>query len=345
MITFLRNIKKTYTLNKKLSKKGNFGSFWNYRKGFLKLNVDINNITKSNYKNFLSDRDYLSGHKYNGAYSTIIDNKLWLPFLLKDYKEYLPQYYYFKDYRGFHRLKLFNPDFNDELHTAKDVLVLLKDEKKLVCKHTHSAQSKGFILLEYKQDEIYCNNKVTSKEEFYSLVNSLENYIVTEYVNQHPYANKVAPSSLNTMRFLILTNTDTHKNELVRCYHKFGCNNMCYDNGIIVYINPLTGISKGEGFINEENKNLYYQKNIVHPDSQIPMKNFQIINFLKTKEKLLEITNSFPFLCYLGIDVAITNDGFKIIEINSLTGLKGIQEKGLLKDEVTRKFFAEKIKN
>jgi hypothetical protein len=345
MITFLRKIKRIYTLNKKLSKKGNFGSFWNYRKGFLKESINIANITKDNYKDFLSDRDYYSGHKYNGAYSAIIDNKLWLPFLLKDYKEHLPQYYYFKDYRGFHRLKLFYPDFNDELHTAKDVLALLKDKKKLVFKHTHSAQGKGFLLFDYKQKKIYCNDKEISKEEFYNTLNTLENYIVTEYVYQHPYANIVAPSSLNTIRFQILTNTDTYKNEVVRCFQKFGSNGAVNDNAIVVYINPSTGISPGEGYITSLDKERQYYKNIVHPNSKISLKNFEVPHFQETKQKLIEIIDSFPFLCYLGLDVAITEKSFKIIEINSLTRLTPIQEDGLLKDEVTRKFFAEKIRN
>lgn len=115
MKSLIKKIKRIYTLNKKLSKNGKFGSFWNYRKGFLKETVELGNITKDNNRDFLSDRDYLSGHKYNGTYSSIIDNKLWLPLLLRDYKEYIPQYFYFKDHIGFHHLKLFNSNYNDEI--------------------------------------------------------------------------------------------------------------------------------------------------------------------------------------------------------------------------------------
>jgi hypothetical protein len=344
MITFLRKIKRTYTLNKKLSKMGEFGSFWNYRKGFLKESINVANITKDNYKDFLSDRDYLSGHKYNGAYSAIIDNKLWLPLLLKDYKEHLPQYYYFKDYRGFHRLKLFNTDFNDELHTAKDVLSLLKDKKKLVFKHTHDQQGKGFLLFEYKHEKIYCNDKEKSKQEFYDAINALNKYIVTEYVYQHSYAHKVAPRSLNTIRFLILTNTETGKNELIRCHHKFGCNAAVYDSGIRVYINEDTGICNGEGFVKDEVKGQHYIKNIVHPNSEVSFENFEVPRFQETKQKLLDIISSFPFLCFVGLDVAITEDGFKIIEINSWSFIAPLQREGLLKNEVTKKFFSKKIK-
>lgn len=226
----------------------------------------------------------------------------------------------------------------------KDVLVLLKDEEKLVFKHTYSDGGKGFLLFEYKQKKIFCNNEVKSSEEFFNTINTLKNYIVTEYIYQHHYSNKVAPKSLNTIRFQILTNSDTNKNEVVRCYHKFGCQGATYDTGILTYINPLTGISKGEGCTNQKNKNRHHEKDIIHPDSQIPMKNFEIYKFHKTKEKILAITESFPFLCFLGIDVAITQDGFKIIEINSLTGLPGIQQDGLLKNEVAKKFFTNKIK-
>ena len=58
------------------------------------------------------------------------------------------------------------------------------------------------------------------------------------------------------------------------------------------------------------------------------------------KHKVIEISNSLPFLKYVGWDIAITEDGFKIIEANSLTSLGILQRKGgYLDDPRLRKIF------
>lgn len=90
-----------------------WGNLWNYKHGFLPATISVCKINKDNYAEFLNDRDYFAGHPWNGAYSGIIDNKLFLPMLLKAYPEYVPKYYYFKDESGF--LQLFNTRGGDEI--------------------------------------------------------------------------------------------------------------------------------------------------------------------------------------------------------------------------------------
>ena len=54
------------------------------------------------------------------------------------------------------------------------------------------------------------------------------------------------------------------------------------------------------------------------------------------------MTNGIDFLKYCGIDVAITEGGFKIIEINSLPTLAANQQEGgFLKEPWMRKFFKQ----
>lgn len=91
----------------------NWGSIWNYRHGFFPATISVCKINKENYTEFLCDKDYILGHPWNGAYSRIIDNKLFLPMLLNAYPEYVPKYYYFKDESGF--LPLFTAWGGDEI--------------------------------------------------------------------------------------------------------------------------------------------------------------------------------------------------------------------------------------
>ncbi|MBN2775599.1 MAG: hypothetical protein JXR31_15200, partial [Prolixibacteraceae bacterium] len=58
---------------------------WALRKGFLLESIELCQINKTNYKNYLSDRYYRKLHPINGELTKIIDNKFYLPFLLKDF--------------------------------------------------------------------------------------------------------------------------------------------------------------------------------------------------------------------------------------------------------------------
>lgn len=69
--------------------------------GFYADTVEIDNINNDNYKDFISDRDYYHGHPYNGPYSAIIDNKLWMPFMLHNHAGHIPRSFFFKDINGF----------------------------------------------------------------------------------------------------------------------------------------------------------------------------------------------------------------------------------------------------
>ena len=103
IIRFLRN---TYTSIMSFIdgilewKKDSLKYFWAVKRGFERLEIDVLGITKDNQNNYLSEKEYRKGHPYNGAYSSIIDNKLYLPLLFADYKEYLPEYYFFIDEYG-----------------------------------------------------------------------------------------------------------------------------------------------------------------------------------------------------------------------------------------------------
>lgn len=323
-------------------RKGKFGNIWNWYNGFLKETVNVCCINKSNYKDFLSDKDYKFGHPYNGAYTSIIDNKLYLPYLLKDYPELVPTYFFFKDQSGF--LKL-SGDNRDSRCTINDFFDLLHTEKKLCLKHTHSSVGVGFMLVMYEAGEYSINGKKETKEKLSDIVNSLEEYIVTAYVNQHDYSSNICSTSCNSIRMLCAWDYNKKEFFLTRCFHRFGCNGNVVDNigsgnGMLVFVDTETGILKSTGAMNMNKSGDKPAENMIHPDKNIALTGLQIPNFCEVKNKILEIANTMSYLRYVGFDVVITNDGFKILETNSLSSLCVSQQReGFLKDERLRKIF------
>lgn len=326
-------------------KHGRFENFWNYKHGFYTSTVSVCGINKDNYKDFLNDKDYLTGHPWNGAFTGIIDNKLYLPFLFKDYPQYIPQHFFYKDKSGF--LKLTGKNRNKR-YTIEDFFELLHKEGKLCLKHTHSSVGKGFMLVQYCTTAQTCkysiNNEEYSKKEIREIIDNLNEYIITEYVNQHEYARNICETSVNSIRMLCAWDYDKKTFFLARCFHRFGCNGNVVDNvgsgnGLLCFVDPETGVLLSYGAINANKQGDKTVENIIHPDKNIPLTGMQIPKFAEVKNKVIEIANTMSYLRWVGFDVVITDDGFKILETNSLSSLVDQGKKGYIKDPRLRKLF------
>lgn len=341
MKSAIRKILKRILIDRKLSRKSSWGGVWNYIHGFKKETIEICGINKSNYKQFISDRDYLMGHPYNAPYSSIIDNKLWLPLFLNNYKQYLPTHFFFKDKQGF--LNLRSTSNNIYREDISSFYKLLDEEGSIVLKHTHSSSGKGFYFVKKNEEQYYINNILIKQSDLTDIINNLDEYIVTEYVKQHSYSSSISSSSLNTFRLLTVWDNKSKTNFIARAFHKFGCSGSTIDNlsggnGVLVFMDPEKGVLLGNGTININNSGNKYLENIVHPDNKISLKGIVIPNYEFVKNKILQITNEHSYLKYVGWDIAITEDGFKIIEANSRTTLETIQQReGFMTDSRIRK--------
>lgn len=335
----LKSIARRIRIDIKLSKTESWGGFWNYRHGFLKNTVEVCGITKENYKDFISDREYRLAHQINGAYSSIIDNKLWLPLLLNKFDKFIPTYFYLFS----------NGVAYDMVHNRvaliDEVLLLIRKKGRVACKHTHSSLGIGFLAISYEEDGYKINDNSVSESDLINTLGKLDQYILTEYVIQHEYSNKIAPNSLNTIRLQTVKSSFDRPAKIVRAFHRFGANGSVVDNlaagcgGILSYVDPDKGVLKGVGVVNKGNT-VQCVEDLSHPNSGVRLKGLQIPNYSFIKDTILEIVDQNPYLKYVGWDIAVTENSFKIIEANSLTTLSTIQQKsGFYLDEDLRKIF------
>ena len=316
--------------------------FWALKRGFSKLTIDVLGITEANQNDYLSDKEYRNGHPYNGAYSSIIDNKLYLPLLMDDYKEYLPEYYFFIDEYGLLELN------GEKRRVDYETFFERLSKNKIVClKHCYSSLGKGFMLVKIENNKFFVNGKESSKNEIIAIFKESVNYIVTEYIYQHEYASNICSTALNTIRFVFIYDGENKTFKLVRSFHRFGCNgsvvdNLAAGNGICAFIDIDKGVLSNRSIVNFEDKKNQIIYDVVHPDNNVLLTGIALPYFFEIRDKIIEILNKKSFLKYCGIDVAITEGGFKIIEINSLPTLAANQtEGGFLKEPWMRKFFKQ----
>ena len=97
-----------------------------------------------------------------------------------------------------------------------------------------------------------------------------------------------------------------------------------------------------KNILNFEDKKNQIIYDVVHLDNNVLLTGIVLPHFFEIRDKIIEILNKKSFLKYCGIDVAITEGGFKIIDINSLPTLAANQQEGgFLKEPWMRKFFKQ----
>lgn len=305
-------LNKTVPLNKRI---------WAYRKGFLSRRIDQLGLSSENISNFLSDYDYMKLAPINGRFVFWIDDKLTTKYVLAKFKEWLPEYYFYLSRRNPSKVSRLMDCPDGYTSDIEGVLMLLESKGKLALKPVSGAFGCGFVKLGFCSSTYMINDKETDKAEISRLLMSAEDYIITEYVEMHEEIKKFYPHSLNTIRLLVI-NENGDDPFIGVAGIKFGTKRSGFvDNissgGVSCWIDTDTGLFSG-GFGVSENKE--FVDHVVHPDTGVKLEgcipNWQII-----QDGIGEICRYISQIELMGFDVAVTRDGFKVIEINSSPGL------------------------
>lgn len=168
-----------------------------------------------------------------------------------------------------------------------------------------------------------------------------KDYIVTEYITSHGDIRRIYSGSPNTLRFLVIKPSQS---ELIysNAHLRFGTSvsgvvDFNIDGGLFSTVDLETGKYSGCMKFMEH----YSEICNVHPDSGVSIEG--VLPHLDTiKQVLREISLYLPQIKFMGYNIIVTPDSFKIIEINSHPALGPQQHYNpLFRDEETRKFFSD----
>ena len=313
---------------------------WCYRRGFMPWRIEQYELTDDNYKQYLSDRDYMYLHQINNNYKKWIEDKMTFRMVLDPFKEHLPKYYFQILQRDDKQLLVKLPDLPDGYGTTLDELFrLLRQEKKLALKAASGTHGIGFYKMHYENGKYYLNNKPTTELGIRNTINSFRSfYVVTDYIKQHEQINKIYAGSVNTIRIMML-NRDGHHPQLMDAYMRIGSkksgvtDNVAF-GGVVCTIDMETG-EYGNGMQIKDHKFINIDK---HPDTKTPLHG-HIPNWELIKKGLIDICNYMPQLEYLGFDVVCSPDGFVVLEVNSHQDLHRLR----YYDQRVKDFYAYKL--
>lgn len=142
-------------------------------------------------------------------------------------------------------------------------------------------------------------------------------YVVEGAIKQDPDIEAINPSSVNTVRVTTLTDRQGCP-QIISVILRAGAPGSHVDNwgagGVGYNFNLETGICDQYG---KDKKNRKY---IFHPGSNKQMLGYKLPHFEEIKDYVIKLGKLVPNVKYIGWDVAITTDGFDLVEMNCPAG-------------------------
>ncbi len=138
--------------------------------------------------------------------------------------------------------------------------------------------------------------------------------VIESYVEQHAELAKFHPTSVNTMRVLVLRGANG-KAGVVGSTFRIGCGGSVVDNatagGIMAHVNTETGVMNAGVFM-EPSLNHF----ACHPDTNVPLEGAVLPFFDEMQDLACRALDAYPHIGFVGADVAYTKSGPMIIEMN-----------------------------
>lgn len=313
---------------------------WAWRRGFLSYRIQQYGLTEENYRDFLSDYQYHWLNRINNDYQVWINDKLTTRYVLEPYKQYLAEYYFaFFKQDGLSYVKAL-PDLPGDVEASYDGLFgLLKKKHLIALKPSAGTHGDGFYRLEWFDGSYFVNGCEKSERDIVSLIEGFRSfYVATEYLFLHPDLRDIYPNALNTVRVAVV-NQDAIHPKIMQAYMRIGSSGSGYtDNigygGICAYVDVDSGFCHSP----ETLKDHVYVASPLHPDTGVVIER-HIPNWDVVRKGVIDLCCFMPQLEYLGFDIAVTEEGFKILEINIHQDLHKVAEHS----EEFRAFYRDKL--
>lgn len=315
---------------------------WAWTHGFSAEHCHTYSIDDTNCHLFVPTLAYYRMHPINGVHSQWIDDKLTVRYILAPFASYLPKYYFQISRRGCVYRLMDCPDGLQE--DQGGILALLVRQGELALKPISGSLSQGFHHLTSHEGNYSIDSHGVSQQEVVNLVKGLRGYLVMEYIRAHPTVAAVYSATPNTTRVQVIRQQGGRP-EISAAFIRFGTS----DSGISESPSHGALISRVElhtGIVTETFALRHGMRvtTSTHPDSGQSM-HLTLPHWKLVRSVLLEISDYLPQLEWVGYDVVITADSFRILELNSLTAPGWIQFfYPPLGTPTGRAFFTEKLR-
>jgi hypothetical protein len=308
-----------------------------WRNGFLSLTYRVCEIDRHGPKDYVTDRmRYLRTPFLNGAYASILDDKLIFNEVFRRHAGLLPE-----TYALLRRDRVF-PLTDERVASFDGVLRLLARRRLLLIKPTTGGGGGHVSILEQRDDGLAWNGEPLPAERIRARMSHHRDRLLQELVEQAPYAREIYAGSANTIRALCLWDEDERRPFVARAVHRFGSPRTgAVDNitqgGLDALVDRETGRLGRGARMRADGRPEWHDR---HPETGARIEGVVVPRWREIVEELLAVHAEHPELPYVGWDVLVTEDGFRLLEGNNMSGLWMFQVHGpLLAEPRVRRFY------
>ncbi len=320
---------------------------WAYKRGFMSSSIALYGLTERNYQNYVPDIGYyrmklLGSHR---KFRIWFDNKMTMYYVLQPFKEYLPRYYFMKmrdELIAFNDTErsLLSQNGNDA-NALTEVINKIKSVNMVALKPISGSRGNGFRKIRYAGANTFFANDIKVDENvLLGILSRSHNHIISEYIENHEFIKNIYQESLNTVRIMLIRDIKDQSAKIVGACMRFGSR----ESGVVDNFAAggiLCGVDINDGLIfgGKRKQGGTVEDCEYHPDTGKKIDGF-LPYWNLIKNELPRICDHFPQLKMFGADVAITPNGFKIIEVNMYPRIRNFQIFfPLLKNDPAKSFF------
>ena len=290
-----------------------------WRNGFFSASYVLYDLGKNNPKDYLSDyQENVNAVRLNKESAYLLDNKLKFYDMIKD-DLCIPQDI------GFLKDGKINAIDSKDAISISELADILNKGETLILKPVDDASGRGVVKVYKKGDTIFYNLEEISTEEFLKRVSVLDNYIISFFIKQAEYSARIYPKAVNTVRILTMISPKTGRPFIATAAHRFATDKSfpvdnCNAGGLTANIDIESGkLSKAVSPYFKGNSLKWYEN---HPDSGEPIKDIVVPRWEEIRTSILNKAGKLPQLKYIGWDIAVTDDGFIVLEGNDGPDIK-----------------------
>lgn len=308
-------------------------------KGFMHESMILYGLTISNYHEYLSDIQILKTGAINQEAAQYLNNKVVFVDKLTGLIELPKTLATIHDGTFISRIE----DFQDS--TSLVAFLENKPEIKLVIKPIDGAEGRGVSVISCENGVIKRNSDQISKEDFQDYLADLDEYFISEFIQQGQFAQALFPDSLNTIRILTMIDPNTQKAFIGGMVFRVGTRlSAPTDNfrrrGLSLAIDPFTGHLGKAATLPDRGKVHWFER---HPNTGKQLTGQKIPHWQTIQTKILAVAN-YVFenheVKYVGWDVVLTDEGMSLLEGNSRPGVSLLQvHQPLLSNPQTKAFY------
>ena len=166
-------------------------------------------------------------------------------------------------------------------------------------------------------------------KEVYDRLATYPEGVVEAFIKQHPEMCKLSPTSVNSLRFVTFSSNskpvtaDGKMMDIAYSIVRFGREGAIVDNlhsgGMVANVDLETGCLATDGA--DRNGDMW----TTHPDTGVTIKGFKVPYFEEAREMVKEAIATRKVEGYIGWDIAISENGPMLLEVNDRPGSDGLQ--------------------